>query len=424
MIRSNVESWSFMNDLNAPLGMNNNPPLEPARSSSNPATNTSKMPIFAGSVFCAIIALNAYTILTAVDSNESAIVRLAEIDKPAEAPATAQPSTIETSEEPEVEIVYGDPDLQGSDDTATQLPVPAERESVIQVSPGGPRIITVRDPNAIEIGQPPDQAHLPVDEALEDSAFGKLPIRTSNGRRPVDIYARPWSRAGGKRITVVISGLGLSQTGTQRALSELPPEITLAFAPTGNSLNRWMREARKKGHEVLIQVPMEPFNYPQVNPGPNTLRLASSEETNIENLHWALGKITNYTGIMNYLGARFMSDETAMKPILDELGKRGLLYFNDGTGSGGNNIGTNALRAGVPYLSGNLVIDSSNDPSSIRAKLKALETISEARGEAIGSGSALELTIKEVADWANDAKKRGFEIVGVAALSKDPERSR
>ena len=414
-----------MNDLNAPLGMNNRPPPEQPKSSNQSATKSGKIPAVAVAVFCAIIGLNIYTFFSAVDGNESAIVRLPEIEKPIETAATTIDQTaIETTEGSEVEIIYGDPDLQNSDNTAAQLPVPAQRESVIQVSPGGPRIITVRDPNAIEIGQPPDQAHLPVDEALEDSPYGKLPVRTSNGRRPVDIYARPWSRAGGKRITVVISGLGLSQTGTQRALSELPPEITLAFAPTGNSLNRWMREARKKGHEVLIQVPMEPFNYPQVNPGPNTLRLASSEETNIDNLRWALGQITNYTGIMNYLGGKFMSDETAMKPVLDELGKRGLVYFNDGSGSGGSNIGTNALRAGVPYLSGNLIIDSSNDPSSIRAKLKALESISEARGEAIGSGSALELTIKEVSEWANDAKKRGFEIVGVAALSKDPERSR
>lgn len=414
-----------MNDLNAPLGMNNRPPPEATKPSIQPTAKSNKTAVFIGVVFSAIIALNAYTLFSAVDDNENAIVRLPEVQETVEtAAATNDQAAVEANEEPEVEIVYGDPELQSADGAGSELPLPAERESVVQVSPGGPRIITVRDPTAIEIGQPPDQAHLPVDEALEESPYGKLPIRTSSGRRPVDIYARPWSRAGGKRITLVISGLGLSQTGTQRALTELPPEITLAFAPTGNSLDRWMREARKKGHEVLIQVPMEPFNYPQVNPGPNTLRLASSEETNIDNLHWALGQITNYTGIMNYLGARFMSDETAMKPILDELGKRGLLYFNDGSRSGGSNIGTNALQAGVPYLSGNLVIDTSNDPGSIRAKLKALESLSEARGEAIGSGSALELTIKEVAEWANDAKKRGFEIVGVAALSKDPERSR
>ncbi|MEM8541094.1 MAG: divergent polysaccharide deacetylase family protein [Pseudomonadota bacterium] len=414
-----------MNDLNAPLGMNNRPPPEASKPRIQPTNKSKKFAVFIGFIFSAIIALNAYTLLSTVDGDENAIVRLPEVQAPVETAATTNDqATTETNETPEVEIVYGDPDLQSDDGAVSELPLPAERESVIQVSPGGPRIITVRDPTAIEIGQPPDQAHLPVDEALEESPYGKLPIRTSSGRRPVDIYARPWSRAGGKRITLVISGLGLSQTGTQRALAELPPEITLAFAPTGNSLDRWMREARKKGHEVLIQVPMEPFNYPQVNPGPNTLRLASSAETNIDNLHWALGKITNYTGIMNYLGARFMSDETAMKPIFDELGKRGLLYFNDGSRSGGSNIGANALRAGVPYLSGNLVIDTSNDPGSIRAKLKALESLSEARGEAIGSGSALELTIKEVAQWANDAKKRGFEIVGVAALSKDPERSR
>ncbi len=381
--------------------------------------------MLAGLVLGIIIALNAYTLVTADRGSTEAIVSLADepvIETSDQQVSAAEPAQLEA--EPEVEIVYGDPELQDTNAEASSLPVPEPRDEIIQVSPGGPRIITVRDPTAIQIGQPPDQAHLKVGEALEESPYGSLPIRTAEGRRPVDIHARPWSSAGGKRITVVIAGLGLSQTGTQRALAELPPEITLAFAPTGNSLDRWMREARKKGHEVLIQVPMEPFNYPQVNPGPNTLRLASSPQTNIDNLHWALGRMTNYSGIMNYLGARFMNEQEAMQPVLNELGKRGLLYFNDGSGAGGSALPDNALRAGVPYLSGNLVIDSSNDPGSIRAKLKALESLAEARGSAVGSGSALELTIKEVAEWANDAKKRGFEIVGAAALSKDPERSR
>lgn len=414
-----------MNDLNAPLGMNNRQPPNSPTQTQSVSTSTSGGWTLAGLVLGIIVALNAYTLITADRGSTETIVRLSE--DPVVEVADQQVSTTEqeqTEAEPEVEIIYGDPDLQDTASEESSLPVPEPREDVIQVSPGGPRIITVRDPNAIQIGQPADQAHLKVDEALEESPYGALPKRTNEGRRPVDIHARPWSSAGGKRITVVITGLGLSQTGTQRALAELPPEITLAFAPTGNSLDRWMREARKKGHEVLIQVPMEPFNYPQVNPGPNTLRLASSAQTNIDNLHWALGRMTNYSGVMNYLGARFMNEEGAMQPILDELGQRGLLYFNDGSGAGGSTLPNNALRAGVPYLNGNLIIDSSNDAGSIRSKLKALESLAEARGTAVGSGSALELTIKEVADWANDAKKRGFEIVGAAALSKDPERSR
>ncbi len=63
----------------------------------------------------------------------------------------------------------------------------------------------------------------------------------------MDQYARPWSGARGTRIAIVVGGLGLSQTGTQRAIEALPEEITLGFAASGNSLQRWMQEARRGG---------------------------------------------------------------------------------------------------------------------------------------------------------------------------------
>lgn len=408
-----------MNDLNAPLGKNLPPKKRAPKTPPNQARGKSFTAVL-GAVFLGVLALNIYTFWEGQKDTDTLVLRLPEPEPVVVAEVNPEPET--TGNSPDVEVIYGQPD--SIDQQEPFNPVPAEREIITEVSPGGPRIITVRDPQATEIGQPEGQRHLPVESALEDTDAGKLPKRADDGRRPVDIYARPWSNAGGKRIAIVIGGLGLSQTGTQRALDQLPPEITLAFAPTGNSLERWMRVARKKGHELLMQVPMEPFNYPQVNPGPHTLRLASSPETNLENLQWAMGRMTNYSGITNYLGARFMGDEQAMEPVMEELGERGLLFFNDGSSATSGKLGSDAARARVPYASGNLILDSSNTPDAIRAKLKALESLAEARGTAIGSGSALELTVKTVANWANEAKKNGFEIVGIAALASDPERQR
>ena len=174
-------------------------------------------------------------------------------------------------------------------------------------------------------------AATPNDSLLEDSPYGKLPITSPSGLRPLEQYARPWSGARGTRIAIVVSGLGLSQTGTQRAIEKLPEEITLAFAASGNSLQRWMQEARRGGHEILIQVPFEPFDYPGNNPGPDTLLTSLSSAKNIENLHKAMGKITNYTGVMNYLGGRFLANPSAMEPVLRDIGKRGLLFLDDGS---------------------------------------------------------------------------------------------
>jgi hypothetical protein len=185
--------------------------------------------------------------------------------------------------------------------------------------------------DAMKIGQDPHMAAIPNESLLEDSPFGRLPIVGPDGRRPMDQYARPWSGARGTRVAIVVGGLGLSQTGTQRAIKELPEEITLAFAASGNSLQRWMQEGRRGGHEVMMQIPMEPFDYPANDPGPETLLTSKSPGKNIESLHRAMGEITNYTGIMNYLGGRFLSNPDALEPVMRDIAKRGLLFLDDGS---------------------------------------------------------------------------------------------
>ena len=184
--------------------------------------------------------------------------------------------------------------------------------SIIRIDPdddaaaASKNVVIIRDPSAI--GQNLRVAHLPDKALIEPSDTGPLPIRAADGRRPFDVYARPWSGARGARVAIVIGGLGVSQTGTQRALAKLPPEVTLGFAAQGNSLDRWMQAARRGGHEIVMQVPLEPFDYPNVNPGRSTLTVDADADENIKNLHWSLSRITNYTGIMNYMGARFTAD--------------------------------------------------------------------------------------------------------------------
>ena len=416
-----------MTDLNAPLGLTGGKsagkrPSRAETSTPRPARRRGMIPV-AAIVFAAIGALNAWAFVSRDTLPDTAEIALAKA-----VPAAGDPGAVTGSvaiadqakpqEAEGVQVVYGLPE-GAAQDAGSDSPVPVTRPPVTEgrISEGGPKVIVVRDPTAVEIGQPVQMAHLPDDDALEDSKWGALPKRAPGGQRPMDIYARPWSSAGGKRIALVIGGLGLSQTGTLRAIKELPPEITLAFAPQGYSLNRWMREARSKGHELLVQVPMEPFDYPRNDPGPQTLTVAAGEEANLDNLRWALGRITNYTGIVNYLGGRFATDDDAIGPVLREVGERGLLYLNDGT-AGSGDLASLARAYDTPYVSGQVVIDSTQDPAAIKDHLKELEKIAETNGYAIGSGSAFEVTVDTVAAWANGAKKRGFEIVGVSALAR------
>jgi polysaccharide deacetylase 2 family uncharacterized protein YibQ len=236
----------------------------------------------------------------------------------------------------------------------------------------------------------------------------------------MDQYARPWSGARGTRIAIVVGGLGLSQTGTQRAIQQLPEEITFAFAASGNSLQRWMQEARRGGHEILMQVPLEPFDYPANDPGPETLLTSKSPAKNIENLHRTMGEITNYTGIMNYLGGRFLSNPDAMEPVMRDISKRGLLFLDDGSSAQSK---TKAVAAGteLPYAFADVQLDGQLDINSILQKLDELERIAKRNGQAIGVASAFDESIDAIAKWSEEAAMRGVEIVGVSALANDPK---
>src|SRR5690606_27816027 len=223
-------------------------------------------------------------------------------------------------------------------------------------------------------GQDSRFLHLPDRALIEQSEMGPLPVRGADGRRPFDVYARPWSGARGARIAIVIGGLGLSQTGTQEAIAALPPEVILAFAPQGNSIDRWMQAARRKGHEIIIQVPLEPFDYPNMNPGRNTLTVAASKNQNLRALRWALSRTTNYTGVMNYMGARFTADDAAMQELMEELGERGLLYLDDGT-SARSVAEMVAGKNGAPFASADAVIDQLRDRwANLRWLVELVET--------------------------------------------------
>jgi len=284
---------------------------------------------------------------------------------------------------------------------------------------GPPKAIVIRDPSTL--GQNLKIAHIPDKALIEASETGPLPVRAADGRRPFDVYARPWSGARGARVAIVIGGLSVSQTGTQAAIAKLPAEVTLAFAPQGNSIGRWMQAARQSGHEIVMQVPLEPFDYPKINPGRNTLTVAASADENLKNLRWALSRTTNYTGVMNYMGARFSADAAAMEPFMAELGKRGLAYIDDG--SSARSLAPDlALKDGVPFVSGDTAIDAVQDRGAILKKLDGLEATARAKGFAVGIGSAFDVTVDTVASWVVEAKKRGIEIVPISAVAIDPQK--
>jgi polysaccharide deacetylase 2 family uncharacterized protein YibQ len=249
---------------------------------------------------------------------------------------------------------------------------------------------------------------------LEYAAAGPLPRVAPDGRRAREAYARRAHATppGMPQVAIVVGGLGLSQTGTQAAIEQLPEDVTLAFAPYGASLQRWVSKAREEGHEVLLQVPLEPAGYPEENPGEHTL--VTGAGSNRENLHWVLSRMTSYAGVMNYMGARFTSDEQALVPFLGEIGERGLYYLDDGS-SPQSRVGLVGDALQVPVLTADRIIDRVRSAAEIEAELVALEAIARTRGVAVGVATAFPVSVETVARWSRQAAERGIAVVPASA---------
>ncbi len=261
----------------------------------------------------------------------------------------------------------------------------------------------------------------PLADLVEPTKYGPLPRLGRNGRRPLDAYARSVQAPSGfgalPRIAILVGGLGISQTATMRAIDNMPAAVTFAFAPYGNSLQRWAERARQKGHEYMLQVPMEPINYPENNPGPHTLLSKAPPQQNAQRMHWLMARVPSYTGIVNYMGARFTQNPHAMASVLQETKKRGLLYLDDGTSTTGT-AAMIARQLGAPYARGDLVLDAVPTKRAIRRRLNDLEDLARQRGFAIGIASGLPVSIAELTSWAQNLQGRGFLLVPVSAMAR------
>lgn len=292
-----------------------------------------------------------------------------------------------------------------------------ETESgVTVVRPGseapGAIVITVPDDGTIRLAPAPDK------RLTERTRHGFLPKVGPDGATPAQVYARPLGPAPAAkpagRIAILIGGLGISQSSTSEAITRLPGAVSLAFAPYGAELEKTVQRARSEGHEVFLQVPMEPFDYPDNDPGPHTLLTGPKGTDNLDRLQWALGRFTGYVGIVNFLGGRLTADETALTPLLRELAARGLMVVDDGS-SPRSLLAPSAARAQIPALRADLSLDGTARPEAIDKELQRLETLARENGAAVATASALPVTIERIVRWARTLEGKNLVIVPVSA---------
>jgi polysaccharide deacetylase 2 family uncharacterized protein YibQ len=167
---------------------------------------------------------------------------------------------------------------------------------------------------------------------------------------------------------------------------------------------------------------MEPFDYPDNDPGPQTLLTSLAADQNLDRLHWLLSRFQGYVGIANQMGARFTSSEQALAPVMREAGKRGLIYFDDGASP--RSLASQIAGSGtLSFVKAEVALDAVPTPVHIDRALTRLEAMARERGNAVGVASASPASIERIAQWAKAAEARGILLVPISAIAVKPKSS-
>ncbi len=380
----------------------------------------------------------------AAPSDEAVIVALPPAQSPAaEGEAQSEPADAGTAEEmateemvaeaPHQEAAEAAPEQGGEPQpkVSAKLPAaPAEPTTEVTAALPEPKPETPTAQDHASAGQAPAD-HGGGDEAAaaDHGSEAAAPAQKQVVKIPVippapeqlaywERYRQPFNMADPRpRIAVVLSGLGLSDSATELAINKLPPAITLSFSPYARGLEQWIALARARGHEVMLDLPMEPSTFPNEDPGPQGLLTGLSEEDNLDRLDWVLSRGSAYVGVAGAMGSRFTTSRRAMEPILREVKNRGLIFLDRRTAEQ-SLVPQIAREIGLVSAINNRSVDERQASRvAIDARLAQIERIALSEGFAVAMAQPYPVTLERLAEWATELTGRGFVIAPISALA-------
>jgi polysaccharide deacetylase 2 family uncharacterized protein YibQ len=165
---------------------------------------------------------------------------------------------------------------------------------------------------------------------------------------------------------------------------------------------------------LMLHVSMEPLSS-KADPGPNALLTNLSEEELRRRLEWGFGRFSTYVGLNNHMGSKFTSDSKAMRIVIEETKRRGLLFLDSRTS--GKTVGAKLARElGVPVAERNIFLDHENNIKAVNTQLAQVEKMARRTGAVIAIGHPRDATIKALQVWLKGIEAKGFQLVPLTTI--------
>lgn len=216
------------------------------------------------------------------------------------------------------------------------------------------------------------------------------------------------------QIVIIVGNLGLSKSNTEEAL-QLPNNVTLGFSPYAANIGHYIEQAVNKKSDILINIPMEPNNYPASDPGQYALLSNVLDTENTFRLDWILSKSDKIVGAYTQYDEKFSLSIANIRPVIQTLKNRELLLAY-GRGYSNNIINQVADSLGFPVLIIDVIIDKDINSTSISQKFLKLEQQAKEKGFAIGFISSYPISINQLNLWIKSLENKNIDLVSITDL--------
>lgn len=220
---------------------------------------------------------------------------------------------------------------------------------------------------------------------------------------------------GPPKIAIVIDDMGYD-LDLATAFMDLDLPLSLSVLPLAPRTADIVYEANRRGTELLLHLPMEPKDYPDLDPGPGTVLTNMDERGIRKTINNDIDQIPGIRGVNHHMGSRFTERPDKMKIVLRELKRRNLFYLDSRT--------TNLTVAydlakdmGVPAAKKDVFLDNDLSSKSIRFEMERLLGIARYSGIAIGIGHPHKETLDILKDYEGILRTE-FKVVPVSELVK------
>ncbi len=215
------------------------------------------------------------------------------------------------------------------------------------------------------------------------------------------------------KVALIIDDLGYAPRLAE-AFMDLNARMTLSVLPYAPYTRQIAERGRARGYELMLHLPMEPKNYPQVNPGPGCLMTEMTKKEITKVLSQDLAQIPGARGVNNHMGSLFTEDEKAMGMVFEELRKRRLFYVDSRTTRFSKGY-VLARQLKVPVAKRDVFIDNDLNGSSIKAQVIRMLNMARRSGKAIGIAHPHKETLEVLRSYLNE-NLEAFELVPVSEI--------